>query len=302
MKKFILRTGLFIVCLAVLDLAIGCLCGFLRSHAKGGSTQNNYYIAEQCIDDIIILGSSRATHHYIPSIITDSLGLSCYNCGEEGNGSILAAARLGMLTERYTPKLVIYEVTPRYDYLVDTDYSKYLRYLKPYYHKTSAHKMVDEFTEPGNKLKMLSSMYRNNFAILAYCVDNLTFRDNRKGYEPLFGQMKEYNSKEPELSSDQQEVDKKKLVVMQDIIESCKEKRIPLLFVVSPNYEGEAGEIYNTARLLAQENGISFLDYSGLEEIAHNYSFFQDYGHMNDKGAQKFTRIFVKEINNYLCK
>lgn len=52
------------------------------------------YIANKATDDIIILGSSSATHHYVLQIIEDSLGLSCYNCGEEGNGVVLAYGRL----------------------------------------------------------------------------------------------------------------------------------------------------------------------------------------------------------------
>ena len=84
---------------------------------------------------IIILGSSHAVRHYVPSVIQDSLGLTCYNCGEPGCGIIPAYARYKMVAERNKPKLVIYEVTPGYDYLVSDDYSKYLGKVRQYSEK-----------------------------------------------------------------------------------------------------------------------------------------------------------------------
>lgn len=306
MRKFICRIAIFVVCFVLLDLAIGFLCGFLRSHAKGGSTQNNYYIAEECKDDIIIFGSSRAANHYIPSIIADSLGMSCYNCGQEGDGSLLAFARLGMLTERHTPKLVIYEITPRYDYLAGDDYTNHFRYLKPYYYKEAVHNIIDNFSAPENRLMMLSSMYRNNFAILVYCVDNLMFRDNMKGYTPLYGEMKVQDKAKNGIGKKESEteknvVDEKKFQVMNDIVSLCKQKNIPLLFVVSPNYRGMMDDKYDVARLLAQSNDIPFLDYSGMEGVTHNPIFFRDGVHMNDKGARLYTERFISEIKKYIA-
>ena len=115
MKKFLLKVVLFLACVVIMDLVFGYGFSWLRSHAKGGSTANCEYIANRVEEDIIILGSSRATHHYIPQIIEDSLGMSCYNCGEEGNGVILAYGRLKMLTNRYKPQLILYEITSGYD-------------------------------------------------------------------------------------------------------------------------------------------------------------------------------------------
>ena len=59
-------------------------------------------------------------------MISDSLGVSCYNAGESGCGIILAYGRLLMILERYTPKAIIYEVTPDFDYLDGKDNHKYL--------------------------------------------------------------------------------------------------------------------------------------------------------------------------------
>ncbi len=130
MKRFLLKVLLFFACVVVMDNVLGYGFSWLRVNAKGGSTANCEYIANRANEDIIILGSSRAAHHYVPKIIEDSLGMSCYNCGEEGNGVILAYGRLKMLTNRYKPKLIMYEITPGYDYGTIEPNTKFLGYLR----------------------------------------------------------------------------------------------------------------------------------------------------------------------------
>ena len=64
----------------------------------GGRGRDNY-ICDKSVDDILIFGSSRAVHHYNSSMIEDSLGMSCYNCGDDGNGIILSYGRLSMISQ-----------------------------------------------------------------------------------------------------------------------------------------------------------------------------------------------------------
>ena len=57
-----------------------------------------------------------------------------------------------MILSRYNPKLVIYEVTPGYDYLMDISYTQYLRYLKPYYAEPNVKNIVDRFVDKNTRL------------------------------------------------------------------------------------------------------------------------------------------------------
>ena len=87
MKKFLVKILLFFALVAIMDVAFGWLFSMLRSNTRGGQTLKSEYIAKDCSDEILILGSSRAAHHYVPRIISDALGMSCYNCGQEGHYS-----------------------------------------------------------------------------------------------------------------------------------------------------------------------------------------------------------------------
>ena len=277
-----------------IDFASGFFFNYLKKNAKGGSTQNNYYILEECYEDIIILGSSRAIHHYNPTILEDSLGMSCYNCGEEGNGSILAAARLKKILSRYTPKLVIYEITPGYDYLKDDSYTQYLRYLKPYYQDPYVRSVVDRFIDKNTKVALKSNLYKENSTLLAYLLDFFFFRDNRKGFAPLSNTMKRGTTFE--LAHDIPKIDSKKSVLLDEIVKKCKSRNIPFLFVISPMYTALDSIYYEEARRIASKNGVPILSFLEQKGFNLNYHYFQDNSHMNEKGALEYSKFFAHEL------
>lgn len=132
MKRFLLKLVLLIALIAILDI----LCGFffqrLTKSAIGGDTARNEYIANKVEAPILIFGSSRAIHHYDPKIFKDTLGINCYNCGQDGMGIILFYGRYKMITKRYIPQLIIYDILAEFDIEENDNYS-YLTWLKPYY-------------------------------------------------------------------------------------------------------------------------------------------------------------------------
>ena len=83
------------------------------------------FISDEVDANILIFGSSRAAHHYVPSILSDSLDMSCYNCGLDGNGIIYGYGKLKTITARYYPKIVILDIQPTFD-LFTNDNCKYL--------------------------------------------------------------------------------------------------------------------------------------------------------------------------------
>ena len=109
MKKFILHILVFFAIVTAVDYVAGKVFRYIQIKA-GGRTGAEWYACKEMKEDIIIMGSSRAIHHYVPRIIADSLGMSCFNAGQDGNGIILQYGRWKMISERYTPKLIIYDV------------------------------------------------------------------------------------------------------------------------------------------------------------------------------------------------
>lgn len=123
MKKFFKKVIIFIIGLVCLDFLIGQIGRYLVAHAKGGDTKLSNYICHQMKDQCVVFGSSRGMHHYDPNIISNSLGLSCWNCSLDGNGIILMYGRYKMLSARYTPKLIVYDVQAGFDLLEGDDHT-----------------------------------------------------------------------------------------------------------------------------------------------------------------------------------
>lgn len=103
MKKFLLKVGFFFLALIIVDRALGMVFAYMGEHAKGGYVGHHVYVTDKTNEDILIFGSSRAIHHYNPQIISDSLGMTCYNCGQNGNGIVLFYGMWQMIKERYQP-------------------------------------------------------------------------------------------------------------------------------------------------------------------------------------------------------
>ena len=135
MKRFLLKVVLFFIMLAAVDAAIGFALRHMEQNAKGGFTFRDNFICDQMETDILISGSSRCIRHYNPQIIMDSLGLSCYNSGQMGNGIILNYGRLRMISERKKPSIVIYDLHPPFDLLRGEDNHRYLTWLKSHYER-----------------------------------------------------------------------------------------------------------------------------------------------------------------------
>ena len=62
-KKYLIRILLFFVIIVLIDICFGKAFDYMVSHANGGDTKATYDLLMKDQYDIIILGSSRATHH-----------------------------------------------------------------------------------------------------------------------------------------------------------------------------------------------------------------------------------------------
>ena len=302
MKRYILKIFFFFVCAIFLDILYGQAFSYLRSHAKGGITLKNEYIANICEDDIIIFGSSRAAHHYNPYIIEESTGLSCYNCGEKGNGIILAYSRFKMILERHKPKLVLFEVTPDFDYGVGDDNRKYLSYLRPYYDSKAIKDVFKDFDDEMYCLKMQSKAYQNTSKLLHNVVDNVVSSDNTKGFLPLYGSITDDYLITNSTANPSILIDSLKLSYVKKLIEESKSLGIPIVFISSPLYQCDKYENlgpvydYKPAKELCEKNNVPFWDFFSEPSIIYKPQLWHDGGHMNIEGASVYSRIIAKRL------
>lgn len=299
MKKLIAKSTLFIVLVFIIDFLSGSIFTFLRLHAIGGDTKRNEYIVNKLNDDILIFGSSRAIHHYDPRIIEDSLDMTCYNCGNDGMGIILFYARYKQITERYIPKLILYDVTSGFD-IQSGDNSKYLSWSRPYYDQSGVDSIFWKI-DNLERIKMISNMYRYNSKILQMVADNLTpLRIDFKGYRPHTGIMEHEPRIEQKVSS-KVTYDKIKIYYLEKLIKECKNKT-KLVFLISPFYKGDSTAIKDYIPLieLCDKYKIPLLDYYSDSEISITKKYFQDSYHLNHTGVLKYNKKIISDLKKIL--
>ena len=281
---------------AVVDIAVGYGLGYLASHARGGFTHRDAFICDSLETDFLLMGSSRCVRHYNSQIITDSLGMTCYNSGQMGNGIILNYARVKMLCERRKPNVVVYDVYPRFDLFIGEDNHRYLTWLKQHYDRAGIAE-VFERVDQMEKYKMTSQLYRYNSRFLELIADYFRpFSSMRTdGFTPLNGEMDMSKIKQTNGEKKEHIVDPVKIEYINKLIEELQGSK--LFFVISPRWYGMDSTDFKPIMDICQERSIPFIDFSNDTKYIHQDKYFKDGNHMNARGADEFTRDLIKWLH-----
>lgn len=296
MKRFVLKVFIFVLLLGAIDVVIGHFFDHALSKATLTDFGRDNHITNIGTEDILIFGSSRAIHHYNAKMLKDSLGMDCYNCGEDGQGIILNYGRLLMEMERHHPKMVIYDVQPDYD-IEENDNSKYLKWLKPHYDRKGIPDIVKSIDE-RESWKLLSHLYRYNseYILLLIALAHSNEKASDNGYFPLNGQMDTMKIDETRAASRTGiKTDSIKIRYLKKMIDELK--GCQLVFVVSPTWYGNnSNDKLKEIETICKERNIAYLDFSNLPKYVHQNELFKDGMHLNSKGADEFTKDLIERI------
>ncbi|WP_280751268.1 MULTISPECIES: hypothetical protein [unclassified Parabacteroides] len=300
MKNFFVKMLLFILVLVLLDWALGSGLRFFYFRQSQGKLYNLTCVLEKQTAEILILGSSRAMHQYNPEIMTDSLGLSCYNAGNDGQSILYHNALLDVILDRFTPSMIVLDVNP--DELVRKASSyDLLTALNPYVKDHPVLWNTLQLRSPFEKAKHLSKIYPFNSLLARIAVGNMhvTTKDvSANGFTPQYGQW-EQPIQTIDYPTDSVNFDKNKIEAMNQLIQKCKEKNIILYMVLSPMYEQQLNHSSSIRYItrLCEANNISFFSYQNDKRFKAN-ELFRDPSHLNAIGAD----IFTSDIASLLLK
>jgi hypothetical protein len=299
MKKFVIKVCLFAILIGSIDLIFGYTMSAVSLQIDTRATGSDNYICDKAIDDILIFGSSRAKNHYNAQMISDSLGLSCYNCGESGCGIILAYGRLLMLLERHTPHTIIYEITPEFDLLDKIDNHRHLANLKRHYDRAGIDSIFWS-VDHTERYKMVSGMYRHNTSSWRDLFNYLHKPSNNPEIRGFFPVNREMDSLKMIIRRPLHHIkedyvyDSLKIQYLNKFID--KTNGVNLIFVVSPTWSGQDTIVLDTVRQICKDRDIPFLDYSNSPKYIHHNEYFLDGSHLNARGADEFTRDIIYEL------
>ncbi len=296
MKKFVFRLFLFILIIVVCDVFVGIIGKELMKNAKGGNTARRYNVAYRVETDMVIFGSSRALHHYDPDIMEDTLGLSAYNCGLSGEGIICTYGYYKMLSKRYCPAIIAYEVSAS-DLTMD-DNHKYLGDLRFFYDDADVASIFRD-VDSAEQYKMLSQMYRYNSEFQQMIIDNIyPLQTDNKGYRTLNKEMKYVHK--PDTVRETFEYDSLKLEYLNRLIEDCKGKST-LIFTISPLYGNTSEELYAPLKKMCAKYDVPLINHYTDTAFNNHTEYFADGVHLNPYGATAYSKTVAHEIKGILA-
>lgn len=288
--RFILNMAILLLILFIIDRIAGGITKRLYFKQVAGANYRTTYAMDSTTADILVFGSSRASHHYVPEVFEDSLKMSFYNTGRDGNFLLFNYAVFQSVIKRYKPKIIILDINPGDLYYNKDDYDR-LSSLLPYYYDHPEIRSIVNMRGPYEKYKLLSAIYPFNSSLLTIAIGNCEYNKNKKsdnkGYLPLYNQMKDTI----QLSNKERGIlDNIKMNALKSIMFYCKTNNIRLVNVMSPihviNTNDSTGII---VKLLAIKSGTDFFNFTLDPLFAKSPSFFQDPSHLNNTGATKFS-------------
>lgn len=269
----------------------------MSRNANSGDTKVRNSLLFDKEYDVLVMGSSRAHHHYNDKMISDSLRLKAFNAGEDGNGVILADGLYSLLSQRYTPKLVILDVEPAFDidvYQDDDNNKRYLSNLKPYFFEACINVIFASYGWQ-EKVKNFSGLYRYNtdcFNVVKNYLCSASIPEY--GFSPSKGVMTE----EREIKQiDNVEVDAFKIDYIKKFIVDVKNSGAELILVASPKYGEESSDCFDVVKEICLENSVPFWDYY-TDQRFQKLEYFKEPMHLNDKGAVFFTEEIINRLIN----
>ena len=294
MKQSIKYGILFLGLIVIIDLISGVVFKNQFHQIKFG----DYGVINKSINsdaEILILGSSRAVHHYNPSLISSTLKKSSYNAGFGGQGMFLNYALLNEISKKNLPEIVILDLSP--NIIVDKQSYSKLNIFLPYYKKYKSFKEIIQLNSDFTKLELVSNLYIYNSTLYDF-FRNIFFKEKEKysGFKPLKGEINKTNFKPFFLKKET--MTNNKIMYLNKIIDFCKKYNIKLIGIVSPTYIkfDKNNRIINKLNTIFKNNDLEFYDYSNYANLYQNNIFFKDQLHLNEKGAA----IFSDEIANLI--
>jgi hypothetical protein len=245
--------------------------------------------------DILIVGASRASHHYDCQVFIDSLGMTCNNVGVDGMPVYDAYLNVIRALENGKVKIVLFDLSAAQ--LGDEWIDNRLNYLQPYYWQNDSVKtIVNELSQYGHATPYLfCSSFLQYYSQGSIIFDFIAPRylTSKHGYSPLQSAKTKFSiNRTPDDSFQCSERAKRYL---ERLCTLCKENQVKLYLITSPMLSRQSS-LCEFLTQFSKDNDVDFLDYSNLGECVDNVSLWYDAGHLSQEGAEAFSKVLVSYL------
>lgn len=298
MRRFVLELFLVLFCFICFDLLIGYLGSYLTVKEPISDTDVEKVALFDAEADIIILGSSRANHHYDPKILSETFNLTVYNAGRDGKDILYSYCVLSSMIERHVPQFVILDLG--YGQLDGRWQERFNSNLRFYNLIPSVKEVSDNIFPLKEKWKLFMNTYRYNGQLLSMINAYMSPTSISDGYLPLNGVF-DGDFNEENLRENSQEVRMPSYydTILKRMIELCRRNKVELFVVYSPCIINNYQNIPHFLEEYCRSNGLVYFNYDNIDKYS-SFELYKDEYHMNQYGASVFTKDLCDDISLYL--
>ena len=300
MKKLIISILIIISGIFIVDRIGAQIMWWVNQHTNENAGLKIREMINHVDADVLMMGTSRCNRHYVPSIISDSIGMSVYNGGIDASDNIYAHyTLLNLILQRYKPKVICLEVSTS-DFTNPQDPFSTVSFFAPYFGNNEQSDSIFHLAGLYWQYKLFH-LYRFNAKATSniaglFAVPQIVGED---GYVPR-PKPAHYITKNPETTGITGVTDKQKELFVERFITICKREHIALIFTISPSYCTVSDTYYKELKEISNKYNIPVLDYHTEGLFLNQPNYFEDGVHLWDKGARIYSQIFAHDLKKYL--
>ncbi len=314
MKKFVLKSSVFFICLLVSAFLLDHIIsqGLSKTDYRSYQEWNQIY-GGKINADLIILGSSRARNHVSPSILDSVLNINSFNLGMPGYKFMMQLSRYHVYRK--------YNIKPKYIIQIldinllshKQNLYEYQQFL-PYFNDTTITNSISKFDGltwfdykfPAYRYTGLTHLI--DIGIMEYL--NLRHYSSFKKYKGYYSSEKKWDGSFESFklnfpSGVDVQVSNEYLKKFNEFMKDCQNQGITVFLVFAPEYYeiqeylNGRNNIMGIYKKLADRYGFYFMDFS-LNPISYDKKLFYNSQHLNKDGAELFSQMLAKEIKEII--
>lgn len=289
MKRFYKFTILFFIILLIASMLLDLIYTTVISNSSARNKVENVIHTKNNKYDVIIMGTSRANNHFVTKVFEDK-GLKAFNYGMSGAHLFETALLLKlMVANKYEIKNLILEAdlsicNEKRDEGTTARFMPYIHHneiIKKHYKNEPDFFQVYylpfyRYIKFDNKIG-----FRELYDVVSKKPTNAL---HNKGYYPLI------SKKKGNMKNDISSLKAIRNKYYEEIKQICKENNIKLTVVMTPMCENTKGlNYFDKVQQLYPE-------IHNFENVIANDDNFSSCGHLNHKGAMKFSKVLIERL------
>ncbi len=261
--------------------------------------------------DLAVFGSSRAFIHINPQILETELKQTVYNFGLNGSKFKMQYYRFNLyLKHNPKPKTIVWNLdTFSFSHIDEVfqpnQYAPFMLWNFNLYEALKDYKQTTiwDFILPLYRYRN-QTYWKEQIASAKKEIlekDGFFREDGFKSYN------REWKVNWKKLKKKNAEFDSQEYVLLEKLIKKCKKQNIQLIFTIAPEfYKGQdymlnRDEIVSNYKKTLSKYNLPLLDYSD-DSISHQQKYFYNTTHMNNVGADFFTKKLASDLKPYISK